>query len=381
MSRAAEADEYEDDDTYLTARVINTGSSATSVLHNFHDEGDEDWVKFYGYVDDYNVYVTGVGSRCAIVIEIYKRDGKTLFIKPFDETGAGEDVTFTLDVTEEDIYFVRLRNSDPATYGEDTEYKLMVKVTTSGKPLPSGIVVGFISDSESGEGINNGLIKTNAGAAALPDRGYYIMLHPAGGYFLTVTADGYLTAVTQFQLDAGQQIIKDISMTPDGSASTSSTSSSTSTSTAASTTTTTVDTTTTIVHTTTTTVGETNTTTSMDGTTTTTSIDDGDYKGGLGEPCYEDGTCNEGLKCVGLVCMKCPASSILDEDDPRLDTIRQFRDELLAKSTMGRKLTELYYKNGKKIIAILDRYPEVKNLTKKLLESLVPVMEMMLKNK
>lgn len=113
-------------------------------------------------------------------------------------------------------------------------------------------------------------------------------------------------------------------------------------------------------------------------TTTTTSIDDGGDKGGLGESCYGDGTCNEGLICVGLICMKCPISSLLGEDDPRLDIIRQFRDEVLAKSAVGKKLIEVYYNNDEKIMEILDEHPTVQRIAKKVLEALVPAMEMLI---
>ena len=67
----------------------------------------------------------------------------------------------------------------------------------------------------------------------------------------------------------------------------------------------------------------------------------------------------------------CPAAYLLGENDPRLDTLRQFRDDVLAQSTTGEKLIEAYYKNGEKIIAILDKNPIIRKSAKKILESLV----------
>jgi len=75
----------------------------------------------------------------------------------------------------------------------------------------------------------------------------------------------------------------------------------------------------------------------------------------------------------------CPAAKLLGEDNPQLDTIRQFRDKVLEKNPLGRKLIDLYYKNGDIVISILDRHPMIQKSTRNLLESLVPAMEQILK--
>jgi hypothetical protein len=84
---------------------------------------------------------------------------------------------------------------------------------------------------------------------------------------------------------------------------------------------------------------------------------------------------------IGDACdKKCIATTLLGDSDPRLDTIRQFRDEVLAVSTVGGKLIEYYYKNGDYINTILDKNPIIKKSAKKLLELLVPIMEKFLKD-
>jgi len=75
----------------------------------------------------------------------------------------------------------------------------------------------------------------------------------------------------------------------------------------------------------------------------------------------------------------CYAVSLLGENDPRLSTIRRFRDEVMNGSVAGRKLTELYYKNGEKISAALEKKPTLKKTAKIMLKSLVPLMEIFLK--
>jgi len=72
---------------------------------------------------------------------------------------------------------------------------------------------------------------------------------------------------------------------------------------------------------------------------------------------------------------KCLLTNILGKNDPGVETLREFRDEVLARNLLGRKLIELYYKNEGGIISILDRHPTVKKNAKVVLESLVPVME------
>lgn len=77
----------------------------------------------------------------------------------------------------------------------------------------------------------------------------------------------------------------------------------------------------------------------------------------------------------------CLVVSLLGEDDPHLDTIRQFRDKVLTKKAIGRKLIEHYYKNGERIIAIFDRNPTIKKSAKKILGSLIPAIEFLVKGR
>jgi hypothetical protein len=71
----------------------------------------------------------------------------------------------------------------------------------------------------------------------------------------------------------------------------------------------------------------------------------------------------------------CPAALLLPENDPRLTLIRRFRTEVLAESTIGKKLIQFYYKNAKTVTGIFDRYPVTKKIAQRMLELSVPVME------
>jgi len=74
----------------------------------------------------------------------------------------------------------------------------------------------------------------------------------------------------------------------------------------------------------------------------------------------------------------CPATFLLGTGDTRLGTLRQFRDTVLAKSSAGKKLIELYYNNSERITANLDYRPAIKDAAKKALELTIPIVEFLM---
>ena len=71
----------------------------------------------------------------------------------------------------------------------------------------------------------------------------------------------------------------------------------------------------------------------------------------------------------------CPSSILLGKEDPRLDTLRQFRDKVLSKTPSGRKLIGLYYKYSARIVKIIAAKPALKTQAKELFEQLIPQIE------
>lgn len=71
----------------------------------------------------------------------------------------------------------------------------------------------------------------------------------------------------------------------------------------------------------------------------------------------------------------CPAASCLDGSDARLDTLRLFRDKVLAKTEAGRMLIRIYYKTGPGIEKLFDRNPALKACACRLLNASVFIME------
>jgi Leucine-rich repeat (LRR) protein len=74
----------------------------------------------------------------------------------------------------------------------------------------------------------------------------------------------------------------------------------------------------------------------------------------------------------------CLIVNILDDDDPRIETIRRFRDEVLSNNAVGRKLIEVYYNNEERMMGILENHPSTKKVAKKVLEALIPAMELLI---
>ena len=71
----------------------------------------------------------------------------------------------------------------------------------------------------------------------------------------------------------------------------------------------------------------------------------------------------------------CAAESALGPDDPRLDTLRTYRDEVLAKSANGKKLISLYYRSSEDIAKLFEKNPALKQSARELLEAILPAVE------
>jgi len=67
----------------------------------------------------------------------------------------------------------------------------------------------------------------------------------------------------------------------------------------------------------------------------------------------------------------CVASYLLGADDPRLDILRQIRDENMATSKTGKNIIKMYYDKSDNIIDICEKSPTVKWFLKLMLESIL----------
>ncbi|MCX5900928.1 MAG: hypothetical protein NTX06_09385, partial [Proteobacteria bacterium] len=88
-------------------------------------------------------------------------------------------------------------------------------------------------------------------------------------------------------------------------------------------------------------------------------------------------SCHGDKNVVATVCStsNCPVAKVLGDADPRLATLRQFRDKVLAKSAFGKRIINIYYNNADAINASLDKNPTLKAFSYKALQSFIPVAE------
>jgi len=68
---------------------------------------------------------------------------------------------------------------------------------------------------------------------------------------------------------------------------------------------------------------------------------------------------------------ECSSEDLLGFDDPRLDILRQFRDEVLDNSENGKKLMDVYYKYGSELIDAFDENPGIGEFATEVLEKTI----------
>jgi hypothetical protein len=188
-------DRYEVDDTYQQARVImlndqnpnnNTAGYEKSQIHNFHRDGDEDWVVFYGKSGTtYKISVTNPGPRCDASIRIFGSDGTTPMTDEMDDYLPGEAEYLEWTCPADGVYYMRIRQGSGSEniYGSGTQYELSQTIPQAAY---DGFIKGFVNPA-----ISLARVSTEYGKAlTLPD-GSFFMPHMAGDFDLMITADGY----------------------------------------------------------------------------------------------------------------------------------------------------------------------------------------------
>jgi len=134
-------DSYEEDDLADQAKVVFLDD--TSQHHTFHDQGDSDWVKFYGLSGKtYDIRAENLEFNCDIVIEMFMNDGTTPIAGPINTSGAGGAESFQWLCQEDGIYQVKLQQFDPSDYGDNTGYELKANISFTNA---TGVIQGRIT--------------------------------------------------------------------------------------------------------------------------------------------------------------------------------------------------------------------------------------------
>ena len=184
------ADGYEEDDIPEMAKWISWQSGEFQE-HNFHDEGDEDWVFFFARKDtSYQINVFREGVNCDVVLELYEeRDGDLVSLQKVNQTqGNDETITYQRGDTA-GRYYIRIRHANPLVNNVGTEYRIRVIDETGGIP---GVLLVLIHDNF----LNEQLLTGTVSAAGLDrfneeDKIYILDKIPAGTHEVTVSVTGY----------------------------------------------------------------------------------------------------------------------------------------------------------------------------------------------
>ncbi|MDM8521765.1 carboxypeptidase-like regulatory domain-containing protein [Desulfococcaceae bacterium HSG8] len=207
------ADDYEEDDRFSQADTVIINESPGH--HNFHDAGDEDWVKFYGIAGEtYYIRVNNRTHTCDTVIEIYDTDGTTLLIATENKDTAGKEEVLDWESPRDGVFYVRLRNLNPDFFGAYISYDLEVYKKTGDF---WGDLVGAITDAHTGEPIREAVVKTDDGFSnfGYPDGTYWIYKKP-GHFTVGVEAPGYESSTRYVSMDDGEVITEDFELEPSG---------------------------------------------------------------------------------------------------------------------------------------------------------------------
>ncbi|MFC1839600.1 DNRLRE domain-containing protein [Thermodesulfobacteriota bacterium] len=192
--QSGSVDIFEEDDTLGTAGVIILEDEMAQ-RHNFHDTGDEDWVKFYGIAGEFYTIETsnyGENPDNDIVIELYNSSGTKV-----DEQDTGGDPNaeefMDWNCLSDGFYYVKIRQYDPGVYSSGTGYDLNIHHPFLGEPGPlTGIVVNSI-----GGFIGNAVVMAESdeynSTAITRNNGTYEMVLPSGSYTISVDASGYIS--------------------------------------------------------------------------------------------------------------------------------------------------------------------------------------------
>jgi Domain of unknown function (DUF4214) len=181
-------DGYFDNAVLFAATIDLTGTIIQT--RDFSDQGDVDWIKFFGVATYYyNIETTNLGARADTVISIYGSDGVTLLHKQ-DDRSTGQDEVLSWQAPANGIYYVKISQYEPSEYGSDTGYNLRIYLP---RMLYDGLLIGT-SSSNNGDMLSGVYLSAESTLCnpvySLSD-GSYIMPCSTGSFNVTASLDEY----------------------------------------------------------------------------------------------------------------------------------------------------------------------------------------------
>ncbi|ETR70694.1 MAG: hypothetical protein OMM_03054 [Candidatus Magnetoglobus multicellularis str. Araruama] len=207
-------DSYElnQDNTIEQAAVINVNASDAQ-YHNFHNNQDIDWVKFYALEGTmYRIFTTNADLNCDTILSLYDQNQKMIIQK---NSGIGdENEVIHWSCPGDGIYYVSVQNyKTDATNGLNTGYELRINLTAT---IFDGHINGYVRIQGTETPIANALIRTskNLSDISLPFGTYRISGHESGEAMIFAQATGFLPYASTINVLSLSMTRHDIYMTP-----------------------------------------------------------------------------------------------------------------------------------------------------------------------
>lgn len=202
VDRINKPDAWEPDDSPTDAPWLTVNQVQG---HNFHQGGDEDWVRFSSTAGTATFAVLAPRPQCQAVVQLYRasdiEQGNTTPLRTESADTPGEEVVFTQEFDGSDQYLLRVSNTDPAVFGQDTSYLLLGAVGTGGVFSTALFITAL--DADTGAAIPGASVNFSGGNAGLTsaDGIVQVVVPDYGTFSVTVTKDGYQTESEQVSVN------------------------------------------------------------------------------------------------------------------------------------------------------------------------------------
>jgi len=209
-------DSYENisDNESEQAQIISVNDTEAQ-YHNFHDEQDHDWMKFYAIAGNiYRISTSNADVNCDPVITLYGQDRTTKLEESNYGIGSEQEV-INWKCTEDGVYYVLVTNyNKDATDGQDTGYEIRINMTAI---IFNGTINGYVRILGTETPIGNVVVHTskNLGDISLPSGTYRIGGHESGEAFIFAEASGYYSYTASITVNPISITRHDIYMTPE----------------------------------------------------------------------------------------------------------------------------------------------------------------------
>jgi hypothetical protein len=146
VDRVGIPDAWENDDTSANANWLSINLTQG---HNFDEQNDADWVKFFTVGgQSATVALLTEGINCKAIIELYRKadldaNAAAPPVTTFTATDFGKDIVGNYTFAQSEIYFARIRNADGTKFGAGTSYLFLIAVDTGGL-IPTTLVAQVV---------------------------------------------------------------------------------------------------------------------------------------------------------------------------------------------------------------------------------------------